>query len=278
VLVRTPLLYVSGFIAVFVLGGLTGVMLALVPLDLQVHDTFFVVAHFHYVLIGGAVFPLLGALHYWLPKMTGRMPSERMGRWSFVLTFVGFNLTFYPMHQLGLAGMPRRIYTYLPETGWGRLNLLSSAGTALLTLGVVVFVANLAWSLRRGVLAGDNPWGAETLEWSTASPPPAYNFEQLPVVESRYPLWADPRPLRVVIGLRSETREVLVTDAVDATPQHRHHLDGASLWPFLSALAVGVGIIIALFSAWGVVIGGVLLLVTLTGWFWPHGEPADLSP
>ncbi len=277
VLVRTPLLYVSGFIAVFVLGGLTGVMLGLVPLDLQVHDTFFVVAHFHYVLIGGAIFPLLGALHYWLPKMTGRMPSERLGRWSFVLTFVGFNLTFYPMHQLGLAGMPRRIYTYLPETGWGHLNLLSSAGTVLLTLGVLLFVANLAWSLRRGVLAGDNPWGAETLEWSTASPPPAYNFEQLPVVESRYPLWADPRPLRVVIGLRADTREVLVTDAVDATPQHRHHLDGASLWPFLSALAVGVGIIIALFSAWGVVVGGVLLLVTLTGWFWPHREPTDLS-
>jgi cytochrome c oxidase subunit I+III len=278
VLVRAPLLYVSGFVAIFVLGGLTGVMLAIVPIDLQTHDTYFVVAHLHYVLIGGAIFPLLGAIHYWLPKMSGRMPSERLGRWGFAVLFVGFNLTFFPMHQLGLAGMTRRVYTYLPETGWGRLNFVASAGAALLAFGVLLFLANVAWTLTRGPLAGDNPWGAETLEWATTSPPPSYNFEHLPVVENRYPLWADPHPRRVVTGLRTDRRDVLVTDAIDATPDHRHFLDGPSIWPFLSALAVGVGVITALFTAWGVVIGGALLLLTLTGWFWPERDRPEPGP
>src|SRR3954463_4282699 len=164
---RTPIYFVLGFIFIFVLGGLTGVMLASVPLDLQVHDTFFVVAHFHYVLIGGALFPLLGGLHYWFPKMTGRMLSETVGRWTFALLFVGFNLTFFPMHQLGFEGMPRRVYTYLEETGWGSLNLLATAGAGLMGAGVLVFLGNVLWARRRGRVAGDNPWGADTLEWAT---------------------------------------------------------------------------------------------------------------
>jgi cytochrome c oxidase subunit I+III len=169
---KTPLYFVFGFVVIFVLGGLTGVMLASVPLDLQVHDTFFVVAHLHYVLIGGALFPLFGAFYYWFPKWTGRLLSERVGWWNFGLLFLGFNLTFFPMHQLGLEGMPRRIYTYLPESGWGDLNLLATAGGVVLGLGVVTFLVNAAMSLRSGPIAGADPWEGETLEWSIPSPPP----------------------------------------------------------------------------------------------------------
>jgi len=273
VLVRAPLLYVLAFVATFVAGGLTGVMLAATPLDAQAHDTFFVVAHLHYVLIGGAVFPLLGAIHYWLPKMTGRMPSERLGRVTVVILFVGFHLTFFPMHQLGLAGMPRRVYTYLPETGWGGLNLLATVGAGLLAVAVLLFVANVAWTVRYGARAGDDPWGADTLEWATPSPPPTYNFTHLPVVESRHPLWTRGTAPPVVTGLRTDVREVLVTDAIDATPDHRHMLDGPTLWPFLTAVAAGAGIIVAIFTPWGVTASALLTLGPLVGWFWPTGEP-----
>src|SRR5919198_1887627 len=176
---RVPLLFVLGFFFVFVVGGLTGVMLASVPFDLQVHDTFFVVAHLHYVLIGGAVFPLFGSIYYWFPKITGRLLSERLGTWNFWLLFIGFNLTFFPMHQLGLNGMPRRIYTYLPEMGWGNLNLLASLGAAIIAVSVVVFIGNALASLHHGQIASDNPWEAGTLEWATSSPPPPYNFLHL---------------------------------------------------------------------------------------------------
>jgi cytochrome c oxidase subunit 1 len=272
VVVRTPLLFVGGFIATFVLGGLTGVMLASVPFDLQVHDTFFVVAHFHYVLIGGTVFPLLGGFYYWFPKMTGRMLSERLGRLNFWLIFVGFHLTFFPMHQLGLDGMPRRIYTYLPETGWGHLNLLATIGAGILALGVILFLANVAINLRSGAFAGSNPWGADTLEWSTESPPPVYNFLYLPTVNSRNPLWTQAPNPPVVTGMRSDIREVLITNLLDATPDHRHLLDGPALSPLTTAVATGIGIITAIFTPWGVVLGAVLIGITLGIWFWPLGE------
>jgi len=270
---RAPLLYCCGFIAIFVAGGLTGVMQASVPFDRQVHDTYFVVAHFHYVLIGGAVFPLLGAILYWLPKFSGRMPSERLGRWSFAVLFVGFNLTFFPMHLLGLGGMPRRVYTYLPETGWATGNLLASIGAAILAIGFVIFLVNVVRTLTRGAPAGDNPWGASTLEWATTSPPPPYNFAYIPTVDDHDALWsATDRP--VVTGLRDDVREILVSDAIDATPDHRQHLDGGSIWPFLTAVGAGIGIITAIFTPWGVTIGAILCAITLTGWFWPRGEPS----
>src|SRR3954463_8161640 len=155
---RTPMVWILGFIALFVMGGLTGVMLGSVSIDLQVHDTFFVVAHFHYVLIGGAVFPLFGAFYYWYPKWTGRMLNTAAGWVNFVLLFVGFNLTFFPMHTLGIRGMSRRVYTYAPETGWGNLNLLATVGAFTMGLGVLVFILNVLWSRRNGRPAGDNPW------------------------------------------------------------------------------------------------------------------------
>ena len=268
----TPLLYVLGFFFVFVIGGLTGVMLGSVPLDLQVHDTFFVVAHFHYVLIGGAVFPLLGGLSFWLPKMTGRRLSERLGKLSFWLVFVGFNVTFFPMHQLGLQGMPRRVYTYLPETGWGDLNLLATIGAGILGLGVLVFVVNALQSLFHGEAAGNDPWGAETLEWSTSSPPPPYNFLRLPTVAGRYALWSRRDDQPEVTGLRSDRREVLVTNLLDAEPDHRDVLPGPTIWPFVLACGVALTFISAIFNPWGFVIGAVPCAVALIAWFWPRGD------
>ena len=152
------MLWVLGFFFVFLIGGLTGVMLASVPLDWQVHDTFFVVAHFHYVLIGGAMFPLFGAVYYWFPKITGRMMNESLGKVNFWLFFFGFNLTFFPMHLLGLNGMPRRIYTYLPEMQWGNANLIATCGAMLMGVGVLVFLINVEWSRKQGAIAGNDPW------------------------------------------------------------------------------------------------------------------------
>ncbi|MDP9369229.1 MAG: cytochrome c oxidase subunit I [Chloroflexota bacterium] len=185
---QTPFLWVLGFLFIFVLGGITGVMVGSIPFDEQVHDTHFVVAHFHYVLIGGAVFPLFGAVYYWFPKVTGRLLSETMGKSSFWLAFVGFNLTFFPLHLVGFRGMPRRYYTYPEALGVGDLNLLSSVSAFVLAAGFGLTFVNMFWSWRNGAEAGANPWGAGTLEWAVPSPPPPYNFAALPVVRHRYPL------------------------------------------------------------------------------------------
>src|SRR5439155_12357902 len=181
---KAPMLWLLGFFWVFLIGELTGVMLAAVPLNVQVHDTFFVVAHLHYVLIGGAVFPLVAAIYYWYPKLVGRMMSERLAAWAFGLFFVGFNMTFFPMHILGLHGMPRRVYTYLPQTGWGSLNLLATSGALFITAGVLTLLVDAIRSRRIGAIACDNPWRAGTLEWATTSPPPHSNFVEPPTVGS----------------------------------------------------------------------------------------------
>jgi cytochrome c oxidase subunit 1 len=266
---RTPLLFVLGFMAIFIIGGLTGVTLASIPIDLQVHDTYYVVAHFHYVLIGGAVFPLIGGIYYWYPKMTGRMLSERLGIINFVTLFIGFNITFFPMHILGFRGMPRRVYTYPAYMGWNTLNLISSAGALLLVAGGVLLIFNVVRSLRHGEVAGDNPWNADSLEWATSSPPPVYNFLEIPIVEGRHALWERSPEAPVVTGLSTTKREVLVTDVLDAEPAHRADFPEPSIWPFLTSLATSGLLVSTIFTPWGLVWFAAPVGVTLTGWFWP---------
>jgi cytochrome c oxidase subunit I+III len=276
---KTPLLYVLAFFFVFIIGGLSGVMIASVPLDLQVHDTFFIVAHFHYVLIGGAVFPLLGAVHFWFPKITGRMLSERLGRIGVALLFIGFNLTFFPMHTLGLMGMPRRVYTYQPELGWGGLNLLASIGAGVMAIALLVYLANIVVNLRHGAAAGNNPWGAATLEWATTSPPPPYNFNPGPTVSGRDPLWHSDSDQPVVVGLKTTVREVLITHVLDAEPDHVYEFPPPSIWPFVSAVTVGIMFIGSIFTPWAVIYGSIPPTIALIFWFWPHKgcPPAELE-
>src|SRR4051812_46697220 len=191
---KTPMLFCIGFLFQFLIAGLTGIMLASSPFDWQLSGSYFVVAHFHYVIVGGILFALFGAFYYWYPKITGRMLNESLGKLHFWLFLIGFHLTFDVMHIPGLLGMPRRIYTYEPGRGWDTLNLIVSIGAFIQVIGVLVFVANLFISYFKGDKAGNDPWDAWTLEWSTSSPPPTYNFATIPVVASRRPLWDQKHP------------------------------------------------------------------------------------
>jgi cytochrome c oxidase subunit I+III len=267
-----PMLWVCGFIAVFVIGGFTGVMIAAAPFDQQVHDSFFIVAHLHYVLLGGAVFPLFGGCYYWFPKVTGKMLGETLGKWHFWLFAAGVNVTFFPQHILGLNGMPRRVYTYLPETGWGSLNLLSSIGALIIAASVIVFLTNVVLSWRGGAIAGANPWRSASLEWRTESPPPSYGFLLFPVM----PATADANSFDVALsGLRNDNREALVTTAIDARIDHRHRLPPPSIWPLAMAIATAVTFIGAIFTPWALLWGGGLSFVAFAGWAWPRARAFD---
>jgi cytochrome c oxidase subunit 1/cytochrome c oxidase subunit I+III len=279
---RTPFLFVLGFIVVFVIGGLSGVMFAVISFDQQVTDSYFVVAHFHYVLFGGAVFPILAAIHYWLPKISGRMFSERLGVASFWVVFVGFNLAFFPMHISGLLGMPRRVYTYPDHMGWNVLNLLSTVGAFVLASGILLILLNVLWSLARGTPAGNDPWAANTLEWSVASPPPSYNFATIPVVRSANPNWdVDDRAEDRARLERGELvfvdgRETVATSEVDANLEGRLRMPSDSPWPLAVAAALTVFFIGLIarsnITAW---LGVGLILVTLVGWHFPWSAGED---
>jgi len=275
---QVPLLYVIGFIFTFVIGGLTGVIIAAVPLDLQLHDTYFIVAHFHYVLIGGAVFPLLGAITYWYPKATGRMMSETLGKVSFWMIFLGFQLAFFPMHIAGINGMPRRVYSYPAGMGLELPNLLSSIGSMVVAVAVLLFVINMVVSLRGGLKAAPNPWGAPSLEWATSCPPPKYNFPHIPVVDSRTPLWDAGEKMSVVHGLRVEERELLLTTVMHAKPDLREPSAEPSIWPFIATLATTVMFVSSIFSPWAVVIGAMPVIIALTAWFWPKSPAPEREP
>jgi cytochrome c oxidase subunit I+III len=280
---RTPLLFALGGIAIFVIGGITGVMVAAVPFDWQAHDTYFVVAHLHYVLFGGAIFPFFAALYYWVPKFSGRMLDERLGWWNFALMFVGFNLAFLPMHWSGLKGMPRRVYTYPAGLGLDGYNLVSTVGAFLLAAGVLLFLVNLAVSLRRGREAGKDPWGGDTLEWSESSPPVNAQFARLPLVRSRHPLW-DQATLYPVAGDDPEViragwlldhsppgwRGSLLVDVLDGRPIAIAHLPRRSGWPFAMSVGFTVLFVSALVeTAWVAVAGAAITLAAIVGWFWP---------
>jgi len=272
---RVPMLFAIGFVSLFVIGGLSGVTHGISPHDRQQTDTYYIVAHFHYVLFGGAIFGLFSGVYFWFPKMFGRMLNEAMGKVHFWLMFVGMNLTFGPMHILGLSGQPRRTYTYAEGYGWDFWNLVATVGAFTIALSVLVFFVNAFLTLRRPPVADPDPWDARTLEWSIPSPPPAYNFARVPVVEARDDWWHrkyteddEGRPLARARG-----------GADDAGHADEHiHMPSPSYWPLVAALGLpflGYGFILH----WGFLIpGGLLIAWGLYAWaLEPDTEPEPAS-
>ena len=273
---KTPFLFFAGFVFLFVVGGVSGFMTAAVPLDWQLTDTYFVVAHLHYVLLGINVFPVVGGIYYWFPKFTGRLLSERLGRWVFWTMFIGFNLGFFPMHISGLLGMPRRVYTYGADMGWNSLNMVTSVGSFVFAAGVVLFVIDVVIGYRKGPKAGPNPWDGASLEWAVPSPPPPYNFAVIPVIASRHPLWEgrlDTLAGRSSIdegALLHHGRETLGSTMLDAVPNVILHMPGDSLTPLFTALTLALAFVgLLLHSATIAALGTLALGVTLAVWLWP---------
>ena len=278
---KTPMLYILGFIATFVIGGVTGVMFSAIPFDQATHDTHFVVAHLHYVLVGGAVFPMFAAIFHWGPKMIGRMLDERLGKISFWFVFIGFNLNMFPLHILGMIGQPRRTYTYEEGLGWESHNLLSTIGAFIMGVGVLLIAINWFRSKKNGEIAGDDPWRGETLEWATSSPPPKYNFTTVPTVRSKEPVWDQPELQEGASREQGDYKLVgghttLSTSMLDAQPQAVVHMPHPSPWPFYltcSLLVLFYGFLLEwlLLTA----VGGLLSAMCLMGWFWPRDETQE---
>lgn len=283
--ITTAFLFYASMILLFVIGGVSGFMTASVPADWQLTDTYFVVAHIHYVLIGINVFPVIGATYFWFPKMSGRFLDERLGRWNFWTMFLGFNLGFLPMHLTGLLGMPRRIWTYSDGMGWDGLNLITTIGSFLFAAGVLIFFVNVAKSLRSGAPANDNPWDAPTLEWSIPSPPPPYNFAVIPTIASRHPLWENRlQESRARSTLdRGMTldhgKETLTTTPMDAEPERIVEMPEGSYAPLL--LTAGLATLFAglALKAWPIAgASGLLVFAALLFWLWPRRQLLERAP
>jgi cytochrome c oxidase subunit 1/cytochrome c oxidase subunit I+III len=273
---NTAFLFFSSMIVLFVIGGVSGFMTGAVPTDWQLTDTYFVVAHLHYVLIGINLFPVVGAIYFFFPKFTGRMLGERLGQWNFWTMFLGFNIAFLPMHLTGLLGMPRRVYTYRADMGWNGLNMITTVGSYIFALGVLLLLINIARSLKKGAVAGPNPWNAPTLEWSVASPPPEYNFAVIPTVASRHPLWEDQLdegPERSVLDrgwVLDRGREALAVTPLDAEPELILKMPQDSYTPFALAVAATAGFTALLLNLWWLAaLGGAGVLAALIVWLWP---------
>jgi cytochrome c oxidase subunit I+III len=280
---KTPMLFILGMLLIFVLGGLTGVMVAVVPFNWQVHDTYFVVAHLHYVLIGGMVFPLFAGLYYWTPYTSRNPLSEKLGRWVFGLMFVGFNVAFFPMHITGLLGMPRRVHTYLPGLGWDSLNLISTVGAFMIAAGVALFVFDLARRFRMSAEGNaGNVWNAGTLEWL---PSGAYSNRSIPIVQSAYPLWDDPKLAERVDagayylpGAVTGTRDTLITSALDAKPQFVLRLPMPGWAPVVGAWFTAAFFLLLTFKlVWPAVACGIVAIVALVHWGWSLDPPPHLG-
>ena len=276
---KTPFLFFAGFVALFIIGGMSGVMTAAVPLDWQLNETYFIVAHLHYVLLGINVFPVVGAIYYWFPKFTGRMMSEKLGKWSFWTMFIGFNAGFFPMHIAGLLGMPRRIYTYPSRMGWDEVNLITTVGSFIFAVGVLIFLVNVVLSVKRGARAGANPWDAPTLEWAVSSPPPAYNFATIPTIASRHPLWegrieGEEEHSRTKLEegyLLMRGRETLGTSPIDAKPVVILKMPEDSYTPFLVGLFVSLLFVGLLLHSWTfTALMAALSCAALSSWMWPR--------
>ncbi len=265
---KTPMLFSVGFVFLFIIGGLSGVMHSIAPSDAQQQDTYFIVAHIHYVLFGGSIFAIMGGIHYWFPKASGRMLSESIGKLSFWLMFIGMNVTFFPMHFLGMDGMPRRQYTYDSSYGWDFWNLVATIGVFLLAAGIVAFIHNFFRSLRKGDIAGNDPWDGRTLEWAIPSPPPEYNFKEIPVVHSRDAFWE--------MKQQGNTGEQGSGADYGEEEHHDIHMPSPSYWPLVMAIGMTAAAYGMLYSYPLAAVGAFVTMVGIYAWSMePATAPED---